>query len=132
MDFGCLQRFFPDTDDATVGPNPRFFATGSWFDTTLSQFGQNGLPSHWSRLIDLPIALLISLFALVVPMETAELLAQAVWPLLLLLPLLLILARTVHNLASRTAAAFALVLAATSLTALLQFKPGRIDHHTTQ
>lgn len=129
-DITRLHQFFPDTDDATRLIQVReFLANGSWFDTTLERFGPNGLSSHWSRLIDLPVALLISLLALVMPIENAELLAQATWPLLLLMPLLVILARTVEALHGRTAAAVALALAATALTALLQFKPGRIDHH---
>lgn len=130
MDFARLQQFFPDTDDATRLIQVRdFLANGSWHDTTLQRFGNDGLPSHWSRLIDLPVAILISLFSIVMPMATAEVAAQAIWPLLLLLPLLVMLARTVDVLGGRTAAAFALGLAATALTALLQFKPGRIDHH---
>lgn len=129
-DAARLQQFFPDTDDAARLVQVRaFLESGSWFDTTLAQFGFAGYVSHWSRLIDLPLAALISLFALVMPVATAELVVQAIWPLILLLPLFLLLASVTDQLAGRTAAAFALVLAATAFTGLLQFRPGRIDHH---
>lgn len=130
VDHARLAQFFLDTDDATRLIEIRsLMQTGAWFDNTLARFGTDGLVSHWSRLIDAPVALLILFFSIFMPVTAAELAAQAVWPLMLLLPLLVILARTVETLSGRTAAAFALALAATALTALLQFRPGRIDHH---
>ncbi len=130
MDHARLAQFFLDTDDATRLIEIRsLMQTGAWFDNTLPRFGIEGLVSHWSRLIDAPVALLILFFSVFLPVPAAELAAQTVWPLVLLLPLLVILGRTVETLSGRAAAAFALALAATALTALLQFRPGRIDHH---
>ena len=53
-----------DTDDATRLMQVRGLLAGApWFDTTLPLFGApDPLVSHWSRLIDLCLASLITLF----------------------------------------------------------------------
>src|ERR1700686_2925582 len=50
-----------DPDDATRLIQVREFLTsGHWFDTTTMKIGGDaGMLSHWSRLIDLPLATLI-------------------------------------------------------------------------
>ena len=76
---------FGDTDDALRLVQVRdFLLHGNWYDTRLSAIGApEALNSHWSRLIDLPIAWLISFFAMFGSYLQAEVLAQIVWPLLL-------------------------------------------------
>src|ERR1700751_6026947 len=56
-----------DSDDVTRLLQVReFMASGNWFDTTTMKIGGDaGMVSHWSRLIDLPLATLIRLFSLV-------------------------------------------------------------------
>ncbi len=125
-----------DTDDATRLVQVRGLLAGApWFDTTLPEIGApQPLVSHWSRLVDLPLALLIKLFALFVGTDHAETMTRFIWPLLVLLPLTYLIAEEARRhfaagQAGRLAAAFAVVIAITSLSGLVQYLPGRIDHH---
>jgi hypothetical protein len=73
-----------DTDDATRMIEVRAWMSGaSWFDLTLPRFGgADPLVSHWSRLIDVPLAGLLLGFELFLPADEAELVVRALWPLL--------------------------------------------------
>ena len=88
--------------------------------------------SHWSRLIDAPLAALIGIFTPLLGPERAELATRIVWPALLFLALALIVAREAQRRAGPVGAAFAVMLVATSVVALAQFRPGRVDHHNAQ
>lgn len=122
---------FGDTDDAARLIQVREFMAGApWFDTTTYKLGgEHGLLSHWSRLIDLPLALLTSLFGLFMPADAAEFATRLVWPTLVLLPMLWIVADAAHQRAGRVAAALALAFVILSPGAIYQFGLGRIDHH---
>lgn len=125
---------FGDTDDALRLVQVRdFLIHKNWYDLRLAAIGApEALMSHWSRLIDLPIAWLISFFLLFYSYLDAEVMAQIVWPLLLLLRL----SRLLYDHAARRAGIDAglIVLALLLLTplGLFQFLPGRIDHHNAQ
>jgi hypothetical protein len=95
-----------DTDDATRLIEVRELVGGaSWFDMTLSRFGgPYPLISHWSRLIDLPIVVLLSGFELILPPQQAELAVRAIWPLALLLAFVFLLAREAEIRCGRAAA----------------------------
>lgn len=131
IDPSRLMRQIGDTDDATRLVQVRELMAGApWLDTTLPRFGgAETLVSHWSRLVDLPIALLIKAFSLFVEPARAELAARFSWPLIVLTGVLALIARNVAARADRAAAATAVLLAVTSLSAMNQFVPGRIDHH---
>ncbi len=133
-DPAILATSLGDTDDATRLAQVRdFLAGGGWFDTTLNRFGGSApLVSHWSRLIDLPIATLITLFGAVMNPSDAETAARAVWPLILLFGLFLALAKATDEWGGRAAVVIMLVLALASFSATVQFKIGRIDHHNAQ
>jgi len=120
-----------DTDDATRLVEVRELIDGrSWFDNTLPRLGgDQALHSHWSRLIDLPLAGLLTTFDRVMPQAAAELAVRIVWPLTLLLALLYLLGREAEMRGGRLAALLSIALAATCITAIVQFLPGRIDHH---
>ncbi len=120
-----------DTDDATRLIEVRELMGGaSWFDMTLPRFGgAHPLISHWSRLIDLPIAVLLSGFELVLPPQQAETAVRAVWPLGLLLAFVYLLAREAEIRGGRAAALICVALTVTCLIGVVQFLPGRIDHH---
>jgi hypothetical protein len=122
---------FGDTDDATRLIQIREFLAGAgWYDTLLPRFGgTEPLVSHWSRLIDLPIAGLILAFSLGLAMPEAELAARIVWPALLTAGFLRLLVHEAERRGGQTAGWIVLVLAATCATGLFQFVPGRIDHH---
>jgi hypothetical protein len=123
-----------DPDDALRLVGVRELLSGApWFDTTMPRLGApEALVSHWSRLIDLPHALLIAMLTPALGSEGAELLTRTLWPVLLFFALALIVAREAHRRGGMLAAGVALALMATSSTALAQFRPGRIDHHNAQ
>ena len=120
-----------DADDATRLIQVRELINGaSWFDRTLPSIGApEPLVSHWSRLIDAPLALMLVTFERVMSPATAELAVRALWPLIVFLPLLFFLARESGRLAGRGAAAAILGLAVYAHSGVMQFSPGRIDHH---
>lgn len=129
-----LVDWLGDTDDAVRLVSVRDLLAGTpWFDTTLPRIGApEPLVSHWSRLIDLPLAALMAALAPVLGPERAELATRILWPALLFFALALLLAREAQRRAGAMAAAFVLVLVATSPMAMAQFLPGRIDHHNAQ
>lgn len=120
-----------DTDDATrIVEVATFLNGGSWYDLTLAKIGGAApLLSHWSRLIDAPLALLISGFGLFTTPENALTLARIVWPSLLLLVFFRFLVAEAEARAGAIGGIICLALAVTCLTGLFQFRVGRIDHH---
>ena len=96
-----------DPDDATRLIQVReFMASGHWFDTTTMKIGGDaGMLSHWSRLIDLPLATLIATFSLVMPAESAERLTHIVWPVTLLGAVLSVVYRSAATVAGKAPAA---------------------------
>lgn len=120
-----------DSDDATRLITVREFIAGApWFDTSLPRIGApDVLVSHWSRLVDLPLALLAGAFGLFLSRDAAEMAVRAVWPLAVFLPLLLVLARHAALSAGRAAAILALGFAVYAHSGVVQFAIGRIDHH---
>ena len=104
-----------------------------WFDVTQYRLNPpDGVALHWSRLIDLPIAILIRAAELVLPAATAERLVLTIWPAGLLLALLFGVVRIARELADDTAARLALIFAAMTAPVLQHFRPGAIDHHSVQ
>lgn len=122
---------FIDSDDALRFIHVRELLAGApWFEiTTKAIGGTDGLVSHWSRLIDGPLAILLGAFRLLFAEPVARNVTITVWPLMILGALLWAIARTTLQVAGRRAAHLALVFAATSLLTYYQFAPGRIDHH---
>ncbi len=120
-----------DTDDATRLVEVHALRDGaSWYDMTLARFGPaEPLQSHWSRLIDLPLAAMLFASEQVTTPAHAELIVRAIWPLSLLLVLLYLLGREAAIRGGRSAALLTVALAVTCITVIVQFVPGRIDHH---
>jgi hypothetical protein len=129
-----LADWLGDPDDALRLVSVRELIGGApWYDTTLPRVGApEPLVSHWSRLIDLPLAGLIGALTPLLGTEAAELATRTAWPVLLFLVLAFIVARETERHAGAWGAAFVLVLVAMSVMALVQFRPGRIDHHNAQ
>jgi hypothetical protein len=125
---------YGDVDDALRMVQVReFMASGKWIDTTLPRIGgSEGMLSHWSRLIDLPLALLVGLISLFTPTPTAELTVRILWPVLMLGVLYYTVARSVEIAAGRVSALIVLGLLLTCPSATAQFSVGRIDHHNVQ
>ncbi len=125
---------FRDTDDIMRLVEVQDFLKGQgWFD--LHQYRLDppaDLPMHWSRFVDLPIAILIRIFGLFLAPETALRAAMFVWPALPLLPVLWASRSIAVRLGGDWAAFPAVYLLATLSFVLAQFVPGRVDHHNVQ
>lgn len=125
---------FRDTDDMMRLAEVRDFLAGQgWYD--LHQYRLDppaDIPMHWSRFIDLPIALFIRFFGLFLEPATATRAAMYVWPALPFLPVLWSSRAIAVRLGGEWAAFPAVYLLATLSVAVAQFIPGRVDHHNVQ
>jgi len=122
-----------DTDDAMRMVVVRDLLAGqNWYDHVQHRLNTPfGAEIHWSRLVDLPIALLILVLG---PFAGAasETAAALIWPLLLLLALLWLSARCALRLVGPAGVLPALVLPLLSPAITAEFIPGRIDHHNVE
>ncbi|WP_382237730.1 hypothetical protein [Hansschlegelia quercus] len=122
------------TDDAMRLVEVRDWLGGQgWFDLTQRRLNPpDGVIMHWSRLIDLPIALLLKLFGLAMPGDRALAATLTLWPLILLLPALLAVASASRTLAGDRAGAIGALLLVASPAVTRCFAPGALDHHGAQ
>lgn len=110
-----------------------WLAGQSWWDVT--QYRMNppdGGPMHWSRLVDLPIALVIVALTPFFGQPSAELAAAVAIPLLTYGIVLWLLAAISTKLGGRWAGIVAAVSLFGILPATIQLAPMRIDHHGWQ
>jgi hypothetical protein len=123
-----------DPDDFMRMAQVRDWMAGqSWFDVTQYRINPpHGGLMHWSRFLDVPIAVLIMLGSAFMPIAMAEYFAILALPVLLLAVLMLLTYKTVCRLTDQRTALFAAFLAPTFPLILRQFMPGRIDHHSWQ
>ncbi len=130
---GSVMPLIGDSDDAMrLVVVQDFLAGQGWFDKT--QYRLNtpyGAPIHWSRFVDLPLAGLILIFRPFVG-EFAPIITAWVWPLLLLLVLLFLSVRISTFLVGPDGMLPGLVLPVLSAAVLVEFAPGRVDHHSVQ
>jgi hypothetical protein len=99
----------------------------------ITSMGDNaGLQSHWSRLIDLPVAAMILAAKTFTNAPQAELVARVLWPKLVMCGFLAVLIRQLTKEAGRDAAFVLLGLYWLAIHAISQFQLGRIDHHNVQ
>lgn len=122
-----------DTDDAMrLAQVHDLLAGQSWFDTVQHRLDPpEGATIHWSRLVDAPIAALILILRPVLG-SGADMVAVFAWPLLLLGVLLVISVALTRTLLGRDGVLPALVLPLLSSVVMIEFAPGRIDHHNVQ
>ena len=124
---------FLDPDDALRLAQVRsLMAGGNWFDPVIASIGDGGLHSHWSRLLDLPIAGLILAAGQFVDQARAEQIALILWPKLVLLAFMVPLLRLIIRETGVEAAAALLPMLWLSIFALVNFQLTRIDHHNVQ
>lgn len=125
---------FFDTDDAMRLVQVRALLNGqAWFDMTAKLMDPpHGVFLHWSRIVDVPLALLIKGFGLFVAVPLAETLARLVFPFALLVGLFLGMARLATILFGPSARLPAIAATLMSGNGISQFLPGRIDHHAPQ
>ncbi len=128
-------RLYPDADDIMRLVQVRDLLSGqSWFDLTQYRVdtAAGGVVTHWSRLVDLPIAAVMFVLTPIFGQGGAELAALIVVPLVTLFVAMLLAARIAWRLEGEAEASFACVAMALSMPLLFQFGPLRIDHHGWQ
>jgi hypothetical protein len=123
-----------DPDDQLRLVQLRDFLGGqSWFDTT--QYRLNppyGAAMHWSRLIELPLALVVTLASPVIGAARAEMLAGTAVPLACLGAIAFMASAIATRIGGRLAGGIAIVLVLMAPAVLMQTRPMRIDHHGWQ
>ena len=125
---------FPDPDDVLRLVQVRDLLAGQgWFDLTQYRIDPpTGTVMHWSRLVDIPLLLVIAGLTPLVGQAAAETAALVLLPLLTFGIAAAAVGRLAWRLLGARAAIFT-VLACGFLPALLfQFQPMRIDHHGWQ
>lgn len=125
---------FRDPDDAMRLVQIRDWIGGQAF-WDVSQHRVNpplGGPMHWSRIVDMPVAALILLFAPLLGATQAEILACVIVPLLLLGGLTAALFIAARRIAGPIVALLSVALLLSAPSILVQFTPLRIDHHGWQ
>jgi len=122
------------TDDAMRLVEVRDLLAGqSWFDMTQYRLDPPaGVATHWSRLIDLPLALMIKSGSMFLSTALAEKIALIVWPTTLLLVFLAGVSCLARELGGHAAARMALVLSVLMAPVLQHFRSGAIQHHNIQ
>src|SRR5690606_20870421 len=90
-----------------------------------------GAAMHWSRLVDAPIALLLAAARPIFGPAASNVVAM-VWPLLLMLPLLVLCVMLIRRLVPAAGTMTAAALPIVSFVVLIEFLPGRVDHHNVQ
>jgi hypothetical protein len=125
---------FFDPDDAMRLVEVRDFLHGqTWFDMTAYRLDPPaGVFMHWSRIIDVPLAILIKFFGLILPPDLAERASRLIFPLALQALLCLGIARLAKVLIGPAAILPALILTLLSGMEFSQFQPGRIHHSAPQ
>jgi hypothetical protein len=125
------------TDDAMRLAEVRDLLAGQgWFDLTQRRLAPPGIAMHWSRIVDAPLAALILLLQPLLGRHNAEAVTLVLWPALMTggaLWLAAASASQASDIADRASTRFAaILLAALSIPALIHFRAGAIDHHSTQ
>ncbi|MCJ2015311.1 hypothetical protein [Methylobacterium sp. J-076] len=124
----------PDPDDAMRLVEVLDLVDGQgWYDLVQHRFGPpGGILSHWSRLVDAPLAGLILLFTPLAGRASAVGIAACLWPTLLFCLYGLVLFRGARATFGGRAAIIALVVATQTVGVTVQFAAGRVDHHGLQ
>lgn len=128
-------RRFPDPDDVMRLMQVRDLLAGqSWFDAHQYRVdaAAGGVPMHWSRLVDVPIAAAIWFFSFFMAQSTAEIVAAVVVPLITFGFALLLAGRIAWRLVGAEAAGLACLAMALSVPLISHMRPLRIDHHGWQ
>lgn len=125
---------FPDPDDQMRLLQVRDLLAGQgWFDVT--QYRLNppaGVPMHWSRLVDLPIAAVIAVLTPLIGAAHAEHAALIVVPLATLAVVMALVGAIARRMLDDEAALLTVCLAPLSVEVMHQLRPMRIDHHGWQ
>ena len=105
-----------------------------WFDLHQYRMGpEGGFVMHWSRLVDLPIALIIMAAERATgDVAMAETFALIAWPVALFVAAMVFIIGCARSIAGDAATLPAAVVGAAALHFVNVFSPGAIDHHNFQ
>lgn len=125
---------FGDPDDALRLLQVRDLLAGqSWFDVHQYRIAApEGVPMHWSRLVDVPLAGMILLLRPLLGNANAEFITVIVVPLLTLLCGMALLGRLAARRFNDEVVGLSCLMIGLSPPVLCQFTPLRIDHHGWQ
>ena len=124
---------FHDSDDIMRIQQVRDLLAGqSWFDMTVRRLDPPGVFTHWSRIVDAPLALLIKGFEIVVDAGQAERLTRIVFPLVMQGALYTLMGLSGRLLSGASAIWPAVLIGFLGAPMFSQFQPGRVDHHAPQ
>jgi hypothetical protein len=126
---------FPDPDDTLRLVQVRDLLGGQgWFDLRQHRVDapHGGVPMHWSRLVDIPLALSILVLSPFFGQAGAEAATLILIPLITLAIALLLAGRIAWRLLGEEATGFACLALAISVPVISQLRPMRIDHHGWQ
>ena len=127
-------RTFHEGDDIMRLLEVRDWLAGqSWFDVSQYRIdAPHGAGMHWSRLVDVPLALVIVLLSPVFGQAAAEHVAAVAVPLATLWLAVLLIGRIAWKICDEEATGLACLAAALAAPLLHQMRPMRIDHHGWQ
>ena len=125
---------FPDPDDTLRMVQVRDLLAGqNWFDTTQYRIDPpSGVPMHWSRLVDIPLALVALALQPLLGPAAAQMTAAVIVPLLTLGCLVLLVGWMASRHFDREVTGFAALCCGIVPVTLAQMQVLRIDHHGWQ
>jgi len=131
---GGFGRIGSDGDDVMRLVEVRDLLNGQgWFDLVQPRLGlEGGTLMHWSRLVDLPLAVTAVALTPFVGQHTALMIAVTFWPLISVLIVTGALVLGARALGGRGVVAYACLFGFAVLFRHFRFLPGAIDHHNLQ
>ncbi len=130
---GIAHLWFTDPDDAMRLLEVRDWLNGqSWWDVSQHRLWGGHFAMHWSRLVDLPLALVMVVLDPIVGHAASTRIALVAVPLATLLAVMALGAEMSRRLLGIERAKGAVILAVLSVPLLYQLRPMRIDHHGWQ
>lgn len=131
------KAYLIDVDDTLRAIEIRqFLSSGHWYDLTLPMIRMpEPYVSAWSRVVDFPYIAIAWLLSFGVEQERAVQWSFEVWPPAMLIVYCLLIFRILRGLqVDRLTinAHLAVLVTLSMVSAILEFSPGRIDHHNVQ
>lgn len=125
---------FPDPDDTLRMVQLRDLLAGQgWFDTTQYRIAPpDGVPMHWSRLVDIPLAAAALALQPLLGPAMAQMTAAVIVPLLTLGCLVLLTGWIASRRFDAEVVGIACLCSALVPATIAKFQPLRIDHHGWQ
>ena len=122
--------FFLDPDDAMRMAQVHDFMDGqAWYDLTAKRLDPpNGVFMHWTRVIDLPMAMIVRFFELFTDRETSDRIMRLLFPMAMLAGLYFLSARIAGLLVGSPGPLLAVLVTSFGGAVYGYFAPGRLDH----